>query len=102
MKAATQEAVTFLMQEKGLSARDAYQLASIEVDFHVTEAVKLNQVVYGMLPKNVFKKLTPYWHKPQRQHRLRSLRPIPHRRFRILQRRQRAVTSKPGCFGIIR
>ena len=64
MKAATQEAVNFLMQEKGLSARDAYQLASIAVDFRVAEAVNLNQVVYGMIPKNVFKKQTPYWHKP--------------------------------------
>ncbi len=64
MKAATQEAVNFLMQEKGLNARDAYQLASIAVDFRVAEAVNLNQVVYGMIPKNVFKKQAPYWHKP--------------------------------------
>lgn len=64
MKAATQETVNFLMQEKGLSARDAYQLASIAVDFRVAEAVNLNQVVYGMIPKNVFKKQAPYWHKP--------------------------------------
>ena len=56
--------VNFLMQEKGLSARDAYQLASIAVDFRVAEAVNLNQVVYGMIPKNVFKKQTPYWSKP--------------------------------------
>lgn len=64
MKAATQEAVNLLMQEKGLSARDAYQLASIAVDFRVAEAVNLNQVVYGMIPKNVFKKQVPYWSKP--------------------------------------
>lgn len=64
MKAAVQEAVNFLMQEKGLSARDAYQLASIAVDFRVAEAVNLNQVIYGMIPKSVFKKQTPYWHKP--------------------------------------
>jgi acetamidase/formamidase len=64
MKAATQEAVNILMQEKGLSARDAYQLASIAVDFRVAEAVNLNQVIYGMIPKNLFKTQTPYWHKP--------------------------------------
>lgn len=64
MKAATQEAVNFLMQEKNLSARDAYQLAGIAVDFRVAEAVNLNQVVYGMIPKNVFKKQAPYWYKP--------------------------------------
>lgn len=63
IKAATQEAVNLLMQEKGLSARDAYQLASIAVDFRVAEAVNLNQVVYGMIPKNIFKKQTPYWAK---------------------------------------
>jgi acetamidase/formamidase len=64
MKAATQETVNFLMQEKGLSARDAYQLASIAVDFRVAEAVNLNQMVYGMIPKNVFKKRSDYWFKP--------------------------------------
>lgn len=64
MKAATQETVNFLMREKGLSTRDAYQLASIAVDFRVAEAVNLNQVVYGMIPKAVFKKQAPYWFKP--------------------------------------
>ena len=64
LKAAAQETVNFLMQEKGLSARDAYQLSSIAVDFRVAEAVNLNQVVYSMIPKNVFKTQTPYWHKP--------------------------------------
>lgn len=63
MKAATQEAVNILMQEKGLSARDAYQLASIAIDFRIAEAVNLNQVVYGMIPKNLFKKQSPYWYK---------------------------------------
>lgn len=64
MKAATQETVNFLMQEKGLSARDAYQLASIAVDFRVGEAVNLNQMVYGMIPKNLFKTRSSYWYKP--------------------------------------
>ena len=63
MKGATQETVNFLMQEKGLTAADAYQIASIAVDFRVAEAVNLNQVVYGMIPKNIFKKQTPYWFK---------------------------------------
>lgn len=63
MKAATQEAVNFLMQEKGLSARDAYQLASIAIDFRIAEAVNLNQVVYGMIPKNLFRKQPAYWYK---------------------------------------
>ena len=64
MKAATQETVNFLMQAKGLNARDAYQLASIGVDFRVAEAVNLVQVVYSMIPKALFKKTTPYWYQP--------------------------------------
>jgi acetamidase/formamidase len=64
MKGATQEAVNILMQEKGLTAAEAYQVASIAVDFRVAESVNLNQVVYGMIPKNIFKKQTSYWFKP--------------------------------------
>jgi acetamidase/formamidase len=52
------------VQEKGLSARDAYQLASIAVDFRIAEAVNLNQMVYRMIPKNVFTKQAAYWYKP--------------------------------------
>jgi hypothetical protein len=29
----------------------------------VAEAVNMNQVVYGMIPKQVFKTRTPYWHR---------------------------------------
>ena len=56
--------VLFLMQEKGLDARAAYALASITVDFRVAEAVNLVQVVYGMIPKNVFKQKQDFWFKP--------------------------------------
>jgi acetamidase/formamidase len=65
MKNATQEAVRFLMQEKGLSPAEAYALASISVDFHVAEAVNIVQVVYGMIPKSIFKKPATYWYKPE-------------------------------------
>jgi acetamidase/formamidase len=64
MKAATQEAVNFLMQEKGLDARDAYALASIGVDFRVAEAVNLVQVIFGMIPKSLFRTKQDYWFKP--------------------------------------
>jgi acetamidase/formamidase len=64
MKNAVQETVDFLMKEKGLTDREAYALASIGVDFRVAEAVNLVQVVYGMIPKSLFKKTTPYWYKP--------------------------------------
>lgn len=64
LKNAVQEAVDFLIREKGLDERAAYALASIAVDFRVAEAVNLVQVVYGMIPKAIFKSKTDYWFKP--------------------------------------
>jgi len=64
MKHATQEAVNFLTTEKGLSPADAYALASVAVDFHVGEAVDFVQMVYGAIPKRIFKKNPEYWLKP--------------------------------------
>jgi acetamidase/formamidase len=63
MKNAVQETVHFLMQEKGFTSADAYALASVGVDFRVAEAVNLVQVVYGMIPKPLFKKTASYWYK---------------------------------------
>jgi acetamidase/formamidase len=64
LKNAVQEAANFLTQEKGLDAGGAYALASIAVDFRVAEAVNLVQVVYGMIPKAVFKLKQDFWFKP--------------------------------------
>jgi acetamidase/formamidase len=65
MKAAVQETVDFLMREKGLDDKSAYAVASIAVDFHVSEAVNLNQMVYGMIPKALFvKDRQAYWYRP--------------------------------------
>jgi acetamidase/formamidase len=61
MREAVQEAVTFLQERFGLSAADAYSLASIGVDFHVAEAVDSTQVIYGAIPKKLFKEQPPYW-----------------------------------------
>ena len=62
---AVQETVDFLVREKGVDAKTAYAISSIAVDFRVAEAVNLNQMVYGMIPKNLFvKQRAPYWHKP--------------------------------------
>jgi acetamidase/formamidase len=60
---AAQETVTFLRDQKGLSAADAYALASVGVDFHVGEAVDAVQMVYGMIPKRLFKQNPDYWSK---------------------------------------
>ena len=51
---ATWEAVKFLQEEKGLSAAEALSLASIAVDFRVSEVVDLTQVVTGFIPKGIF------------------------------------------------
>jgi acetamidase/formamidase len=63
MRHATQEAVNFLQKEKGLSAADAYALTSLAVDFHVGEAVDFVQMVYGAIPKKIFKTNPEYWLK---------------------------------------
>jgi acetamidase/formamidase len=63
LQEATQETVTFLRDRKGLSAADAYALASVAVDFRVGEAVDAVQMVYGMIPKRLFKQNPEYWSK---------------------------------------
>ena len=48
------EVVDFLVEEKGLTPAKALSLASIAVDFRVSEVVDLTQVVSGFVPKDVF------------------------------------------------
>lgn len=51
---ATWEVVDFLVEEKGLTPAKALSLASIAVDFRVSEVVDLTQVVTGFVPKSIF------------------------------------------------
>lgn len=51
---ATWEVVQFLQAEKGLSPGEALSLASIAIDFRVSEVVDLTQVVTGFIPKSIF------------------------------------------------
>ncbi|MDE3261373.1 MAG: acetamidase/formamidase family protein [Acidobacteriota bacterium] len=51
---ATWEVVEFLGEEKGLPPAKALSLASIAVDFRVSEVVDLTQVVTGYIPKHIF------------------------------------------------
>ena len=51
---ATWEVVQFLQMEKELSPAEALSLASIAVDFRVSEVVDLTQVVTGFIPKSIF------------------------------------------------
>ena len=56
LRQAAEETVNFLQREKGLSAADAYALASIAVNYTVGEAVDQVQMVYGAIPKKLFVK----------------------------------------------
>jgi len=56
LKQAALETVAFLQREKGLSPADAYSLASIAVNYTVGEAVDQVQMVYGAIPKKIFRK----------------------------------------------
>jgi acetamidase/formamidase len=55
LKQAAQETVDFFVREKGMTAADAYALASIAVNYIVGEAVDQVQMVYGQIPKGIFK-----------------------------------------------
>jgi len=65
LKNAVQETVDFLRQKAELSAADAYALASLSADFRVGEAVNDVKMVYGVIPKKLFKQRTEYWHRKQ-------------------------------------
>ena len=60
---AVAETVGFLQQRAGLSAADAYALASLSADFRVGEAVNHVKMVYGVIPKKLFRQRAEYWHK---------------------------------------
>ncbi len=51
---AAREMVDFLMSEKGLSRDDAYMLASVAADLHITEVVDRNKGVHMAIPKSLF------------------------------------------------
>jgi acetamidase/formamidase len=51
---AIREAVDFLATEKHMSREDAYMLASVAVDFCITQLVDGNKGVHAMIPKKIF------------------------------------------------
>ncbi|MHB8410758.1 MAG: acetamidase/formamidase family protein [Candidatus Acidiferrales bacterium] len=53
-KMAVREMIDFLMHQKHLSRDDAYMLASVAGDLHISELVDGNKVVSMMLPKAIF------------------------------------------------
>jgi len=52
--AAVREMIDFLVTEKHLSRDDAYMLASVAADLHITELVDGNKGVHMMIPKSIF------------------------------------------------
>jgi len=55
MKICIRETIKFLGEEKGLAPADAYALASIAVDFEVTQIVDQVKGIHAMIPKGIFK-----------------------------------------------
>jgi len=58
LRNAIREAVEFLKGRAGLSAAEAYALCSLGVDFRIGEAVNNVLMVYGVIPKRLFKRVT--------------------------------------------
>jgi acetamidase/formamidase len=54
-KIALREAIDLLVTEKQLSKDDAYMLASVAVDLHITQLVDGTKGVHAMIPKEIFK-----------------------------------------------
>ena len=53
-KIAVHEMIDFLMEDKHLTREDAYMLASVAADLHITELVDENDGVHMMIPKAIF------------------------------------------------
>jgi acetamidase/formamidase len=53
-KICVRETLNFLMTEKKMTREDAYQLASVAVDFDITQLVDGTKGVHGMIPKSIF------------------------------------------------
>jgi acetamidase/formamidase len=56
MRLAVHQAIEFLVNEMGMTAGDAFSLASLAVRFNVEEAVNGTQVISGRIPKHIFSK----------------------------------------------
>src|SRR5262249_26901059 len=65
MKIAVRETVELLQEKAGLTAAEAYSVASLGVDFRIAEAVDSVQLIYGTIPKKFFKRNPDYWTNKQ-------------------------------------
>ncbi len=53
-RTALRNTIEFLVRRAGLSRLDAYSLASLAVEFRITQVVDITQGVHAMIPKHVF------------------------------------------------
>ena len=53
-KMAVRELIDFLMQEKHMTREEAYMLASVAADLHITQVVDGNKGVHMMIAKSIF------------------------------------------------
>jgi acetamidase/formamidase len=60
-RVATRNTIEFLNRKAGLSALDAYSLASIGVSFRVTQFVNKTRGVHAMIPKALFSSERRQW-----------------------------------------
>ena len=51
---ALRNTIAFLSRRAGLTRADAYGLASMAVNFRITQVVDVNQGVHAMIPKDIF------------------------------------------------
>jgi len=64
MHMAIMETIDFLKEKQGYDFFKAYTLASIGVDFRVTQVVDKTQGIHGMIPKKIFLKDSDhYWYR---------------------------------------
>jgi acetamidase/formamidase len=61
MKEAVRETVELLQAKAGVTAAEAYAIASMGIDFRVGEVVDSTQMIYGVVPKKFFKNNPEYW-----------------------------------------
>jgi acetamidase/formamidase len=66
MRMATTQTLDFLQEKQKLDFFDALSLASIAVDFEVTQVVDQTKGIHAMVPKSLFKdgSAAGYWYRP--------------------------------------
>jgi acetamidase/formamidase len=65
MQMAADETVDFLKEMKGWDMFSSLPLASIGIDYRITQIVDGTKGVHGMIPKKLFKDMkSKYWYKP--------------------------------------